>query len=150
MVDMTSITRLAIAVALLGAFASPAAAKPPREQSPAPRELLDSVGQGSSDAEIAAVAAAAAQFPLGTRENPVRVGGPEGERAYLGRLRCANGSTPKVGPRMEAGVGAYGSIVGAYALDCGAAAPGRTNLVMDRYHEDHVEAGAPAGFTLAR
>jgi hypothetical protein len=48
----------------------------------------------------------------------------EGARSYLARLRCADGSAPKVGPRADGGVGAYGTVVDAYALDCGAAAPG--------------------------
>ena len=90
------------------------------------------------------LAAAAAAHPLGTPENPVRVGGPEGEHAYLGHLRCADGSQPRIGARSEAGVGAYGSVVGAYEVSCGGAT---ARIVFDMYHAEHVETRAPAGFS---
>jgi error-prone DNA polymerase len=82
--------------------------------------------------------------------NPIRVGGPEGERAYLARLRCSDGRAPGIGPRASAGVGAYGSVVDSYSLDCGAAAPGKVSLVLDKYHADHAEQNAPVGFQIAR
>ena len=84
---------------------------------------------------------------MGTTQNPVRVGGPDGERAYLARLRCGDGSAPRVGARREAGVGAFGSVVGGYEVSCGGA---QARIVFDMYHEEHVETRAPAGFTLAR
>jgi hypothetical protein len=133
----------AAAAAAAVAAAAPASAKPPREQSPAPRDLLAGLDFDLSDAR--AVAAAEAH-PLGSLQNPVRVGGPEGERAYLARLRCADGSAPRIGSRGPAGVGAYGSIVSAYRIDCGAAAPGAAQVVMDMYHSEHAERRAPAGF----
>jgi hypothetical protein len=114
----------------------------------APAQALADLATGDIEMEIAAQAAAAATHPLGTSENPGRVGGPEGERLYLSRLRCANGAPPAIGERREAGVGAYGSIVAGFALDCGAAAPGRATIVIDTYHEEHRETAAPAGFTL--
>ncbi|HEX8256318.1 MAG TPA: hypothetical protein VF589_01685 [Allosphingosinicella sp.] len=129
-------------------LAAPAAAKPPREQSPAPRDVLAEVGLGNSDQELARAAAAADAHPLGTPQNPVRVGGPAGERAYLARLRCADGSPPAIGARRSAGVAAFGSVAGLYSLDCGAAAPGKSELVMDMYHDEHVEVRAPAGFRI--
>ena len=46
----------------------------------------------SPEEEMRALVAAADAHPLGTLENPVRVGGPDGERAYLARLRCADGA----------------------------------------------------------
>lgn len=134
---------LIIAAALL---AAPAAAQPPREQSPAPRDILAAVGSGNSDQALADAIAAAQAHPLGSLQNPIRVAGPEGERAYLARLRCADGRAPGIGARTAAGVGAYGSLVDAYALDCGAAAPGEVSLVMDKYHEENPESAAPAGF----
>lgn len=140
---------LRLAVLALIVTAAPASAlKPPREELPAPRELLAALGAGSSDAEIAAVAAAAAAHPLGTIENPVRVGGPDGERAYIARLRCDDGTIPQVGAKSQAGVGAYGTVVNAHPLDCGANPPGQMRLVTDIYHEGHVEERAPAGFSL--
>ncbi len=140
-------------VLLLAATVTSTAAsaqQPPRVESPAPRELLDAIGSGNSDAAIAQAIAAASAYPLGTLENPIRVGGPEGERAYLARLRCSDGRAPAIGARASAGIGAYGSMVDAYPLDCGAAAPGKVSLVLDKYHADHAERGIPAGFQIAR
>ena len=142
---MRSIVLLAVAL-----LAAPASAQPPRQQSPAPRDVLEAVGSGNTDAALAQAIAEAGAHPLGTLANPVRVAGPEGERAYLARLRCSDGRAPAIGTRAAAGVGAFGSLVDAYPLDCGAAAPGRVSLVMDRYHEENQEARAPAGFQIAR
>lgn len=136
---------LLAAVALI---AAPAAAQRVGERTTSPEQLLSEIGAGLSDAAIEQAAAAANAHPLGTVENPVRVGGPEGERAYIGRLRCGDGSAPAIGARSSGGTGAFGSIVDTYALDCGAAAPGRVSLVMDMYHAEHREDRAPPGFTL--
>lgn len=113
-----------------------------------PEDILAELGDGSSDAELARAAAAASAYPVGSVENPVRVGGPEGRRAYVARLRCADGSAPIVGAGTSAGVGAFGSVVERFALDCGTAAPGKAVLVVDIYHAEHRENRAPAGFTL--
>ncbi|HEX8444099.1 MAG TPA: hypothetical protein VF631_10690 [Allosphingosinicella sp.] len=141
--------RLYLSLPLL-LLAGPASAQPPRQQSPAPRDVLAAVGSGNTDAALAQAIAEAGAHPLGTLANPVRVAGPEGERAYLARLRCSDGRAPTIGTRSAAGVGAYGSLVDAYALDCGPAAPGKVSLVMDRYHEENQEARAPAGFRIGR
>jgi hypothetical protein len=136
---------LLLAAALLAA--SPALAQPkPGDRTITPEQMLSIFGPAEDDLREAIAAAAA--HPLGTAENPVRVGGPEGERAYIARLRCADGSRPEVGQRSNAGVGAFGTIVDVYPLDCGNAAPGRFALVMDMYHDEHREDRAPAGFTL--
>lgn len=133
------------------ALSIPAAAqKPPREQSPAPRDIFNGIGSGNSDAEVARVIAAASAHPLGTAENPIRVAGPEGERAYIARLRCTDGSMPMIGERAPAGVGAFGSVIAAYPVDCRAAAPGKLKLVFDMYHEENVETQLPAGFSAGR
>lgn len=132
------------------ASAAPAAAADDKlgKRTGEPEQLLAGIGEGTSDAELERQVAAAAGHPLGSLQNPIRVGGPEGERSYIARLRCSDGSAPKVGPRADGGVGAYGSVVGLYPLDCGRAAPGRVNLVTDMYHEEHAEPRAPAGFSL--
>lgn len=137
---------LVLAAASLAAMAS---AKPPREQSPASPEILADVGSGNSDAELQRAIAAAAAHPLGSSENPIRVAGPEGAQAYLSRLKCGDGSAPKVGAKAQGGVGAYGSIVDLYSIDCGAAAPGKLDLRIDIYHEENVESRAPAGFRFS-
>lgn len=137
-------------IALAAAAAAPAgAADKLGARTAAPEQVLAELGLGAWDAELDRAVAAAAAHPLGTRENPVRVGGPEGERAYIARLRCAGGSRPQVGARGSAGIGAFGSVVDVYPLDCGAAAPGRVDLVMDMYHAEHDEDRAPPGFSIA-
>ena len=138
-----------LALAALAVAAS-AAARPPREESPAARDILAAVGSGNSDAELRSAIAAAAAYPLGSAENPIRVAGPEGTRTYIGRLRCGDGSAPRVGAAREGGVGGYGSVLARYAVDCGAAAPGKVDLSVDIYHAENVETRAPAGFTLGR
>ena len=110
-----------------------------------PDQLISGMSQVSPEEEMRALVAAADAHPLGTMENPVRVGGPEGEHAYLGRLRCPDGAQPRTGPRREAGVGAFGSVVSAYELSCGSQT---SRIVFDMYHEEHAETRAPAGFTL--
>ena len=138
-----------VLVALL--YTAPLQAQPALgERTATPEQLLREMGLGADEAETDAAIAAAAAHPLGTTANPVRVGGPEGQRAYIGRLRCSDGSQPKVGRRGSAGIGAFGTIVDVYPLDCGASPPGKFDLVMDMYHEGHVETGAPQGFTLIR
>lgn len=139
-----------LAACALAALAAPASAQKLGERTTPPEQLLAELGLGVSDEELARAIAAASAFPLGTAENPVRVGGPDGERAYIAHLRCADGKPPAAGQRASAGVGAFGTIVDRFPLDCGAAAPGKTMIVLDMYHEEHVETRAPAGFTLAR
>lgn len=140
-----SLILLAAAAALL---AAPALAKPPSEESPAPKEILAQVGSGNTDAELDAAIAAAGAHPLGSAANPIRVAGPEGAQAYVARLRCADGTNARVGQSRDGGLGAYGSIVRLYPVDCGNAAPGHVDLLVDIYHEEHVETRAPAGFSL--
>jgi hypothetical protein len=114
----------------------------------APEELFAGIGEGLSDAALARAVAEASVHPLGSLSNPVRVGGPEGARAYLARLRCSDNSAPQVGPRSDGGVGAYGSVVSRYTLDCGRGAPPPGEIMLDIYHQEHVETRAPAGFAI--
>jgi len=113
-----------------------------------PEAVLNALGLAPEDDDLAAAVAAANAHPLGTMQNPVRVGGPAGERAYIARLRCGDGSAPKVGQRGSMGIGAFGTIVDGYPLDCGSAAPGKVTLIMDMYHSEHREDRAPPGFTI--
>jgi hypothetical protein len=129
-------------------LALPAGAQKPTEAEQRPESLLEELGLAPNPERLREAIAAAEAHPLGSRENPVRVGGPRGERAYIARLRCADGSSPRVGQRANIGVGVFGTIVDLYPLDCGTAAPGQVSLVMDMYHSDHAENRAPPGFTL--
>ena len=140
---------LFVVIALPLIAAAPAPSGKIGERTGAPEALFAGIGQGSSDAELDRAVAAAGAHPLGTLANPVRVGGPEGARAYMARLRCADGSAVAVGPRSDGGVGAYGTLTERFVLDCGRAAPGRTELILDLYHEEHREDRAPAGFSIA-
>src|SRR5688500_8323137 len=54
---------------------------------------------------------AASRHPLGSKENPVRVYGPSGEMDYIRSLRCADGSSPKVGKRYNDDLGVFGTVV---------------------------------------
>jgi hypothetical protein len=132
-----------IAAALL--FASPALAQRLGARTASPEAMAARLNPASPEEEMRALVAAADAYPLGTLQNPVRVGGPEGERAYLARLRCADGAAARIGARREAGIGAFGSVVAAYEVGCAATA-GR--VVFDMYHAEHVETRAPMGFTL--
>lgn len=126
---------------------APAGAQQLGARTATPAQLLGQMEQPASpDAEVAAIARAAAAHPFGSAANPVRVGGPDGEQAYLARLRCPDGTAPRIGAREEAGTGAYGSVVAAYAVTCAGTPAAR--VVIDMYHEEHVETQAPAGLTL--
>lgn len=129
-------------------LAAPAAAQQPRlgQRTTSPEAMAAQMSRASPEEEERALAAAADAHPLGTLDNPIRVGGPVGERAYLARLRCADGAAPRIGARREAGTGAFGSVVAAYDLAC---AGSEARVVFDMYHEEHVENRAPPGFTLA-
>lgn len=128
------------------ALAAPAAAQRLGARTTSPETMMSQMDRRSPDEEMRQLIAAAEAHPLGSPQNPVRVAGPEGERAYLGRLRCANGGQAAVGPRSTAGVGPFGSVVSAYDVTCGSE---RHRLVFDMYQEENVETRPPAGFTLA-
>lgn len=132
---------------LAAALAAQQPSPPLGQRDGTPQRLLGELGLAPDAGEDPVIAAAQA-YPLGSAQNPIRVGGPEGERTYLARLRCGDGSAPGVGPRTDGGVGAFGSVVAAYTLDCGAAAPGRAALTLDMYHDEHREERAPPGFTI--
>jgi hypothetical protein len=122
-----------------------AAAPKPGDRTAAPAQTLGAMSPVDPLVEIERIAAEAAAHPLGSLANPVRVGGPEGALAYIARLRCPDGSRPAAGGSSTGGVGAYGSVTRIYPLDCRG---GRSDLVVDLYHEEHVETRAPAGFAL--
>lgn len=81
---------------------------------------------------------------LGTVTNPVRVLMPEGEREYLHRLRCANGSAPTFERQGSAGIGPYGKILDIYSVQCGAEF---SSIYMDMYHCSEEQSPVP-GFEI--
>ena len=133
--------RFLLVIALL---AAPATA----QMRQTPLQMMTEMGVAPDPEARRAAIEAAAAHPLGSARNPVRVSGPQGQQAYLARLRCADGQPPRIGQRANTGMGPFGTIVDAYALDCGRAAPGQVRVAMDMYHDDHVETGAPDGFTI--
>jgi hypothetical protein len=140
-------TPLIVAAAFI--FAAPALAQhEPRvgARTTSPDAMVAQMNPASPEEEISQLIAAAEAHPLGSQENPIRVAGPDGERAYLARLHCADGAAVRIGARHEAGIGPYGSVVGAYEVIC---AGGSSQIVFDMYQEEHQETRAPAGFTLA-
>jgi len=82
---------------------------------------------------------------LGSSTNPVRVLMPEGERAYLARLRCPNGGQPKFERQGSGDIGPYGRILDFYSVEC---SDGRmTTIAMDMYHCIEDDRAVP-GFDL--
>ncbi len=88
------------------------------------------------------------QFPLGSEKNPVRADFPPGQRAYLARLRCADGKAPTFARIGSAGIGPYGNIVDIYDVRCDGSEPAKSEIWMDMYHKRHVEKEAVPGFTI--
>lgn len=86
--------------------------------------------------------------PLGSQENPVRAEMPQGQRSYLARLRCADGTVPQFERVGNFGVGVYGRIIDGYEVLCEASTPEKSMIFMDMYHPGHREAAAVPGFTI--
>lgn len=84
---------------------------------------------------------------LGSQANPVRANMPAGQRAYLSRLRCSDGTTPEFHRLGSFGEGPYGSIIDGYQVDCGDAAPGAATIFLDMYHR-YIENEAVPGFMI--
>lgn len=92
--------------------------------------------------------AKADQHPLGGKDNPVRASGPQGQRAYLERLRCADGKTPSYNRAGNVGLGVFGNIVDLYIVQCAGSTPASTEILMDMYHSGYVETRAVPGFVI--
>lgn len=86
--------------------------------------------------------------PLGSKENPVRADMPGGQRAYLSRLRCADGGRPEFCRVGSFGAGVYGRIIDGYEVVCDGSEPAKSMIFMDMYHPGHREAAAVPGFTI--
>jgi len=121
-------------------------AAPPRQESPANPETLRSFGQGSSDEAMANAIAAANTHPLGTLQNPIRVGGPDGARRYISQLRCADGSEPRALREAPGSIGAFGTLTTTITLACGSAAG--VPLAFDFYQEEYRETRPAPGFQI--
>ncbi|SIO14052.1 hypothetical protein SAMN02745824_3106 [Parasphingorhabdus marina DSM 22363] len=105
-------------------------------------------GESMSDKEAQAYAEKQNSSTLGQPQNPVRAEMPQGQRAYLNRLRCSDGTPPKYFREGSMGIGPFGNIVDRYAVDCGDAEPGQVKLDMDMYHSGYVEKNPVPGFSI--
>lgn len=110
--------------------------------------LTDVFGPAMSPADLERAIATAAAFPLGDEKNPVRVNMPQGEQAYLARLRCSDGAAPAFARDGSVGIGVYGKILDLYSVKCAAGTPASAAVYMDMYHRDHREQRPIAGFTI--
>jgi hypothetical protein len=107
--------------------------------------MMRAMGGGLSGKKLAKAIEKASAYPLGSSENRVRADGPIGQKAYLSRLRCADGNAPAFDRVGNFGNGVYGYIVDGYRVTCAGAAA--TTVVMDMYHR-HSEVAAVPGFTI--
>lgn len=137
---------LLLAVATVAA----AVADPAQARQDAAPGLADLLGGGRlRGAALEAAVSAAAEQPLGSRENPVRVSMPLGQHNYLRRLRCSDGQAPQFSRVGSFGPGVFGSIIDGYRVACGSGhEPTERIIFMDMYHPGHDETDAPEGFTL--
>jgi len=85
---------------------------------------------------------------LGDEANPVKADMPQGERAYLARLRCDDGQAPAFVRMGSFGVQHSSHVIDGYEVTCAGGQPARTVVFMDMYHPGHVETQPVAGFTL--
>ena len=95
-----------------------------------------------------AAATAAQAAELGSDAKPVLADMPPGQRAYLDRLRCADGNAPAYQRVGNIGPGPDGHIVDLYDVTCDGSEPARTGIHIDMYHRRHVEDEAVPGFTI--
>lgn len=132
-------------VLLAASFALAACATQSRGNGDLLADMFAPVGEGKIRSVEAA--AAAAGHPLGSASNPVRASMPPGQRAYLARLRCSDGSPPAYQRGGSVGTGPYGKIMDVYELKCAAGQPATAAVYMDMYH-NHVEDRPVPGFTI--
>lgn len=91
---------------------------------------------------------AASLHPFGSKLNPVRAHMHSGQRAYLARLRCEDGTALQFRRRGNAGSGPYGNIIDKYQLRCGSDNSTLNEVYMDMYHKGHVENAPVPGYTI--
>jgi hypothetical protein len=129
--------------ALAGLAAVPAAAQNKPNEA---RDIMNQMGMAPTAAELAKAVAEAEKHPLGSLKNPVRENMPKGQRAYLARLRCADGQAPAAQRRGNVGVGVFGFTVDLYDVTCPGKPP--VEVHMDMYHDGPENRPVP-GFTIA-
>lgn len=119
----------------------------------------ESKGREPTDAELAQVlmllgqsqkvdTSKADKFPLGSQENPVRVGGPEGQRNYLSRLVCDNNEQVSAYDRLgSSDIGPFGGVMDIYEVICDTdKGVVKHEVFLDMYHHTYTETRPAAGF----
>lgn len=134
-----TMTAAAFAMALVGA---PATAQ---EVNDIARKVIGMGAPILTGEKLREAIAGAASFPLGSEQNPVRADGPPGQRAYLSRLRCPDGTAPAYVRGGSTGEGPYGSILDVYNVSC--AGQQASEVFMDMYHK-HEESRPITGFRM--
>ncbi len=129
---MKSATRIVVLVVIAGGLSLSAAAREFFE----PKKL--------NKKEQAIVDAA----PLGSEANPVRCAHPDGERAYLSRLRCPSGGPSTYERAGSVGESPYGTIMDLYEVKC-PEWPEAASIYMDMYHEKYVESRPVPKFSIS-
>ncbi|KAK0341806.1 hypothetical protein LTR94_024904 [Friedmanniomyces endolithicus] len=111
----------------------------------------DGAGPPSSRSKAAQASEPGALAPasLGGMDNSVKADMPTGQRAYLARLRCANGRAPSFSRLGSYGIVHSSHVIDGYQTLCPGSTPEKTLILIDMYHPGHVEAKPVEGFTLA-
>ncbi len=130
---------IAAAVMLAGGAALPAAAKD---------DVYIFGFKVPGGKKLAKLIEKAQAYPLGSKENPVRADMPGGQRAYLARLRCADGQAPAFFRVGNFGMGPYERIIDGYEVTCKDSTPEKVMIFIDMYHPDYEEPAAVEGFTI--
>lgn len=135
-------THLLLALAC-AALAGSAAQSQPKDEAECPI-----FGTCLSPAALQQAIAKAQAFPLGSARNPVRSDMPPGERAYLDRLRCSDGTAPAYDRAGSVGEGPFGTILDLYQVRCRSGTPAEAQIYMDMYHASYPEDRPVPGFTI--
>ncbi len=133
-------------IAVMGIAAAPIQDKPEGKLPNKGRDMMLSMGAGMKGKKLEKAIAEAEKSPIGSKANPVRENMPEGEVAYLRKLRCEDGAAPKFERAGNVGEGPYGFIVDLYKVTC----PGKAavDVFIDMYHDGGEMRPVP-GFTIA-
>lgn len=135
-----------LAAAVLAVAAPSAAVAQTGSASQKPVDLMEMMGIKVPEGDaLERLVEAAAKHPLGSRDNPVRASGVRGQRAYLARLRCADGKRPRFKRAFSAGIGRFGRMMDIYNVNCGS---DTRQVYLDLYHAGYVERRPIPGFTV--
>lgn len=133
------------AIAVAGAVMLTAGAAQAQKRENGARDMMLELGGGLRGKALKTAIEKAEAYPLGSEENPVRENQPQGQQAYLRRLRCPTGEAPSFERAGNIGEGPFGFIVDLYKVTCPEQQP--VDIHIDMYH-DGPENRAVPGFTI--